>query len=175
MVFPFPFYFVCDYFQFIVFFCQKKNLPEKYWRTRKLCQDFSNRSFKFQAQVGSIYIPPVPAENLAYKPTPAPTYIQPTQSEENNRPRQTTPLRWMASRPTTKETPEWAKEDNVIPSSINRPQSMYKPQTNTSNQPQTNNNAMFSTTNTYQPTPSLAANTGLKLQIQSVGSQPKVN
>ncbi|KAL5281686.1 hypothetical protein ACFFRR_005184 [Megaselia abdita] len=134
------------------------------------------------AQVGSIYIPPVPVENLAYKPSPTPSAVptyfqQETQSEETSRPRQSTPLRWMASRPNTKETPEWAKEDNVTPSSINRPQSMYKPQpqTYTSNQPQTNINATISTTNTYQPTQSstLAANTGLKLQIQSVGSQPK--
>lgn len=117
---------------------------------------------------------------MAYKPTPAqstvPNYIQQTQSDENNRPRQSTPLRWMASRPNTKETPEWAKEENVTPSNINRPQTVYKPQNYTSNQPQTNNNAMFSTTNTYQPSPqpSLAANAGLKLQIQSVGGQPKV-
>lgn len=167
-------------FQFIVFFFLPKKITRKNIDAQENCvKTFLTDHKKFQAQVGSIYIPPVPAENLAYKPTPAPTavptYIQPTQLEENNRPRQTTPLRWMASRPNTKETPEWAKEDNLTPSSINRPQSMYKPQTYTSNQPQTNNNAMFSTTNTYQPTPSLAANTGLKLQIQSVGSQPKVN
>lgn len=141
-----------------------------------------------QAQVGSIYIPPVPAENLAYKPTPSPSavpaYIQQQpqqQSEENAKPRQSTPLRWMASRPNTKETPEWAKEDNVTPSSINRPQSMYKPQSYASNQPQTNqtnNNAKFSTTNTYQTVqspPPAQANTGLKLQINNnVGTQPKV-